>query len=60
MKEAIKVHREKTMDSFYSSLFSSKEQESKEYVALFKVDIDTIQLHLRSLRPGLTSFWLLI
>jgi len=53
MKEAIKVHREKTMDSFYSSLFSSKEQESKEYVALFKVDIDTNTASFKELEAGL-------
>jgi len=41
------------MDSFYSSLFSSKEQESKEYVALFKVDIDTNTASFKELEAGL-------
>ncbi|WP_243467432.1 alpha/beta fold hydrolase [Acetivibrio straminisolvens] len=53
MKEAVKVDREKAMDSFYSSLFSSKEQESKEYVALFKADIDANTASFKELEAGL-------
>ncbi|RXE59103.1 alpha/beta hydrolase [Acetivibrio mesophilus] len=53
MKKSVRVDREKTMNSFYSSLFSSKELKSKEYVALLKADINTNAASFMELEAGL-------